>query len=624
MCGIAGIVNLDRRPAERLVLEEMAGALKHRGPDDTGVYLDGIAGLGHARLSIIDLSKDAHQPMPNEDSSLFIVHNGEIYNYIELRKDLIGLGHVFRSKTDTEVILHAYEEWGERCPEYFNGMWAFAILDRKNKKVFCSRDRFGVKPFYYYLDNNTFIFASEIKALFKNPGIKKEPNDRAIFNYLASGYGYMDISDDTFFGSIKQLKPAHYIKLSVPDKKFVQVKYWDLDPHKKAELKSEVEVYDKFRKLFEDSVRLRLRSDVPLGVSLSGGLDSSSITCVMANLVQAGPIETFSSCFEDKDYDERPFIQPVLETTKAKSNFIFTRHENLFREIEEIIWYQDEPYSTLSIFPQWYVMKAAKDKGVKVLLTGQGGDETLAGYHKYYFYLFADLIRSCRWPAAAREIAVYKNFKSDNNKVLGRVLKILVSYFMPQEVKKLLKNGRSENLWGHLNKEFVFNSSNRIVTEKKFDSILNNDLYNALKISPLPSLLHIDDRSSMAHSVETRAPFLDYRLVEYLFSLGPEYKIRNGFTKYILRKSLKGILPDEVRLRRDKMGFATPLEKWFRIDLKEKVREILNSEEFKNRPYFDSARVLKTYEQFVNGRNDACYAVWSWVNLELWHRRFFN
>lgn len=623
MCGIAGIVNLDRKPAERGVLEEMAGALKHRGPDDTGVYLDGVIGLSHARLSIIDLSKDAHQPMPNEDSSLFIVHNGEIYNYIELKNDLIRLGHVFKSKTDTEVILHAYEEWGERCLEYFNGMWAFAILDRKKKEVFCSRDRFGVKPFYYYFDNNAFIFASEPKALFKNPRIKKEPNDKAIFNYLSSGYGYMDISDDTFFGSIKQLKPAHYIKLSVPDKKLVQIKYWDLDPDKKAESKSEIEIYDKFRSLFEDSVRLRLRSDVPLGVSLSGGLDSSSIACVMANIVQAAPIETFSSCFEDKDYDERRFIQPVLERTGAKQNFMFTRPENLFREIEEIIWYQDEPYSTLSIFPQWYVMKAARDKGVKVLLTGQGGDETLAGYHKYYFYLFADLIHSFKWSRAAKEIGIYKNYKGDNN-VLDRVLKILFSYFTPQEIKKLLKNGRSESLRGHLNKEFVSNNSGRIIIERKFDSILNNDLYNALKISPLPSLLHIDDRSSMAHSVETRAPFLDYRLVEYLFSLGPEYKIRNGFTKYILRESLKGVLPDRIRLRRDKMGFATPLEKWFRIDLKEKVREIFNSEEFKSRPYFDSARVLKTYEQFIEGKKDVCYAVWSWVNLELWLRRFID
>ncbi|MFA6142141.1 MAG: asparagine synthase (glutamine-hydrolyzing) [Candidatus Omnitrophota bacterium] len=623
MCGIAGIVNLDRKPADRGILEEMVKSLRHRGPDDMGVYLDGFIGLGHARLSIIDLSKVAHQPMPNEDSTLYIVHNGEIYNYVELREELARLGHIFRSRSDTEVIIHAYEEWGEDCLKHFNGMWAFAILDIKKKEIFCARDRFGVKPFYYYLDDSAFIFASEIKGLLVNSRIKREANDKAVFNYLASGYGYMDISDETFFRSVRQLKAAHYIKLSIPDKKFIQVKYWDLDPNKRALPRSESQACDKFRELFEDSVRLRLRSDVPLGISLSGGLDSSSIACIAADILKGSPIETFSSCFEDDKYDERKFINLVLERTKARPNFIFTKPEHLFGEMEEIIWHQDEPYSTLSIFPQWYVMKAARDKGVKVLLTGQGGDEILAGYHKYYFYLFADLIRSFKWPDAVREIDIYRSFKGDED-VAGRIFKILFSYSTPRTFKNLIDSIREKKTPDYLDREFVMNSSGKVKIERKFSGILNNDLYNALKISPLPSLLHIDDRSSMAHSVETRAPFLDYRLVEYLFSLGPEYKIKNGFTKYILRESLKGILPDKVRLRRDKMGFATPLEKWFKADLKDKVREILNSREFRSRPYFNSENVMKTYELFIEGKKDACYAVWSWINLELWLRRFID
>lgn len=623
MCGIAGIVNLDKKSVEKSLLEKMVDIQRHRGPDDTGIFLAKSAGLGHARLSIIDLSRDAHQPMPNEDADIFIVHNGEIYNYIELKAELERLGHRFKSKSDTEVILHAYEEWGERCLESFNGMWSFAILDVRKKMLFCARDRFGVKPFYYYADERIFVFASEIKSLLTHPMIKGEANDKAVFNYLSSGYGYMDISDDTFFFRIKQLKPGHYIKLSLEDGGFSQDRYWDLDPHKKFKAKSEGDVYKNFYDLFEDSVKLRLRSDVPLGVSLSGGLDSSSIACVAARLLKGHPLEAFSSCFDEREYDERRFIQPVLDKTKARPNFIFTKPRDLFSEIEDIIWHQDEPYSTLSIFPQWYVMKLAREKGVKVLLTGQGGDETLAGYHKYYFYLFADMLYSLKWRSALKEIRNYENFNKIDH-VFGPTFKIMLSYMAPRSLSRLFKNGANVTP-SYLNRDFAAASSNRVSTEKKFDSILNNDLYNALKISPLPSLLHIDDRSSMAHSVESRSPFLDYRLVEYLFSLGPEYKIRDGFTKYILRMSLKGILPEEVRVRRDKMGFATPLEKWLKTSLKDKVLDIFNSKEFSSRPYFNQKVVLKTFEDFVEGKAGCShYTIWSWLNLELWFRKFID
>lgn len=628
MCGIAGIVNLDKAPIQKDVLEAMVRSERHRGPDDSGYYVNGNVGLGHARLSIIDLSKDASQPMCNEGSRLFIVHNGEIYNYIELRKELAGLGHVFKSRSDTEVILHAYEEWGEGCLTRFNGMWAFAILDLNKRKLFCARDRFGVKPFYYHHDNGAFVFASEIKSLLCHPRIRREPNDNAVYNYLASGYGYMDISDETFFEGIRQLKPAHYMIVSLADGRMTQKRYWDLDPRNKARVSDEESVYRKFYDLFEDSIRLRLRSDVPLGVSLSGGLDSSSVACVAVRLIKGNTLQTFSSCFDEAEYDERKYIAQVLDMTKAGANFIFTSPEKLFDELGQIVWHQEEPYSTLSIFPQWYVMKLAREKGVKVLLTGQGGDEALGGYHKYYFYLFADLLYSGKFGEAGNEIKRYGELQGDRTPVAGKVLKIMASHLAGQGVKNMLKRVSRQAAPSYLSREFVGQNTNRVFTEKRFGSILNNDLYNALKISPLPSLLHIDDRSSMAHSVESRAPLLDYRLIEYAFSLGPEYKIRDGITKYLLRRSMKGVLPEDVRTRTDKMGFATPLERWFRTRLEGKVRDIINSDSFRKRSYFDQAEVEKKLNTFMRGKgnpgDNSHFTIWSWVNLELWMRKFID
>ena len=624
MCGIAGIINLDKAPADRHILEAMVGAQRHRGPDDAGFFVRDFAGLGHARLSIIDLSGNAHQPMPNEDSTLYVVHNGEIYNYIELKDELVSLGHKFRSRTDTEVILHAYEEWGEKCLDRFNGMWAFAILNLKNGSLFCSRDRFGVKPFYYYRDHHVFIFASEIKAILKHPAMRPKPDDDTIFDYLASGYGYMDISDRTFFKDVRQLKPGHFIKVYPVTGRISCEQYWNLEGGIKTGNDKEADVLREFYELFKDAVSLRLRSDVPVAVSLSGGLDSSSIACVMARLRGEMSFDTFSSCFEDAAYDERRFIKPVIDLTGARPNFIFSKPENVLDEIDNIIWHQDEPYSTLSILPQWYVMKYAGQKGIKVLLTGQGGDETLGGYHKYYLYLFADLIRSMRWKDAAREMEMYRSLGKGAPSA-GAIFKILVSHMAPDALKRMLNAGRFWAAPSYLNRDFAAARSGRISAEKKFGSILNNDLYNGLKISPLPSLLHIDDRSSMAHSVESRSPFLDYRLVEFLFSLGPEYKIRNGYTKYLLREAMKGVLPEEVRTRRDKMGFTTPLDTWLKTVLKDVVFGILSSREFGKRPYFNQKRALKAFQDFTEGRPGVDhYTIWSWVNLELWCRKFID
>lgn len=624
MCGIAGILNTDGTPADNNVLREMASVLRHRGPDDEGLFCDGNLGFSHRRLSIIDLSDRAHQPMMNDAQTVVVVHNGEIYNYVELRAELESRGHRFRSKSDTEVILRAYEEWHTDCLRRFNGMWAFALWDKNRKELFVARDRFGVKPLYYYFNGKEFIFASEIKALLAAPSVRRAPNDRSIYRYLASGYGYMDISHETFFEGICQVRPAHYLKVSDRAAEINEIKYWDLDPDRKIETESEKDLIGKFLHLFEDSVRLRLRSDVPVGISLSGGLDSSSIASVASKLLGSRPLEGFSSCFEEEEFDERRFIRPVIARTGIRPNYVFAKPENLFTDMDEILWHQEEPYSTLSIFPQWHVMKAARERGVKVLLTGQAGDETLAGYPKYFFFYFADLLKRGKMGEMLREVRAYRECTASAGNVARPTAAILASYLTPESVKRFIRLITGGKPPRYIRREFSAGSVGRVALTRRYKSILNNDLYNAFKISPLPSLLHIDDRSSMAHSVETRSPFLDYRLVEFLFSVPAGYKIKSGRTKYLLRTAMNGILPEEVRLRRDKMGYPTPLLTWFRSTLKKKVEEIIFSREFSKRPYFDANGVKKEFEEYLLGKNGSQYTVWSWVNLELWHRKFID
>lgn len=613
---------MKNKTIDRSILENMVSLLRHRGPDDEGFYYGENIGLGYRRLAIIDLSDKAHQPMSNEDDSKWIIHNGEIYNYMELREELRHLGHIFKSASDTEVILHAYEEWKEGALLRFNGMWAFAIWDVKKRQFFASRDRFGVKPFYYYCDKERFIFASEIKALLQHPCIEKRPNEQAIYDYLISGYGYMDISDYTFFKDIYQIKPAHYVKVDVPRGEIIFKKYWDLNISSPAARKDECGYIDDFNEFFKDAVKLRLRSDVKIGVALSGGLDSSSIACIASQFHKGDRLSSFSSCFEEKDSDERQFIDDILKTNNFEPHFVYAKAENLLSDMDDILWHQEEPYSTLSIFPQWYIMKLAHENGIKVLLTGQGGDETLAGYHKYYLYLFADLFKSLKWRSAFKEMGIYKKIKGNQKGVFKEIAYILLSNSAPRFLKNISSELLKREGQTYLNKDFVRKHRSSVSIEKKFSSILNNDLYNALKISPLPSLLHIDDRSSMAHSVESRSPFLDYRLVEYAFSLPAEYKIRNGQTKFILREAMRDIVPLSIRTRKDKMGFPTPVKSWFKGPLRKVVIDIFNSREFSNRPYFNPKQVRCEFEQLLKHDKPNHLTIWSWVNLELWLRKF--
>lgn len=633
MCGISGIYNLKiGEPADCLLLKDMTDVLRHRGPDDEGYVLlnsdDGAykeligadtvselknnfqdisslnnvphhfdVAFGHRRLSIIDLSSSGHQPMSNEEKSIWIVYNGEIYNYIELREELEGIGHVFNSKTDTEVIIHAYEEWGVECLQRFNGMWAFSIWDCNKKKLFCARDRFGIKPFYYFYDRGRFIFASEIKSLLESD-IERDPNDLIIFDYLA--FGLQDHTEFTFFEGVNQLKPAHY--LIVGNGELQIERYWNIkvnDEIKSAGNGEGSEFYD----LFEDSIKLRLRSDVPIGTCLSGGLDSSSIVCVANRFISDKKRQkTFSSCFDDEKFDERRYIEDVIEETGADKNYIFPDAGALLDEIEDLIYYQDEPFGSLSIYAQWSVMKKASES-VKVLLDGQGGDELLAGYLEYYASFFKMLFFSKKYSLLMKELVCFLSLHP------GSVYEL----FTKMRLRKKRK--------GMLSQEFASGYRDR---EVKYVENLSLKLLNDLTVSKLPALLHYEDRNSMAFSIESRVPFLDYRFVEYAASLPLSQKTKNGETKTVLRSAMDGVIPESIRRRQDKMGFVTPEEVWMQTVLKDWVVGIVSSDSFKNRGYWNAESVLKGFEGVCAGRERYTSDLWRYVCLELWLRRFVD
>jgi len=629
MCGIAGVYSLKGERISAGYLKRMADVLRHRGPDDEGYVLldtssmesqvfsgkDSVRevkdahpridecsassydlGFSHRRLSIIDLSVKGHQPMSNEDGDIWIVYNGEIYNYLELASELRERGHLFRTKSDTEVIIHAYEEWGAGCLQKFNGMWVFAIWDQKDKKMFCSRDRFGIKPFYYTYNEETFVFSSEIKALLEDD-TERRANDEMIRDYLA--FGLQDHTDQTFFLGINQIRPAHY--LLIQDGVFKVEKYWDVGVNgETSRVKTDI---SEFRGLFEDAVRLRLRSDVPVGTCLSGGLDSSSIVCTMNSLIsgETGQM-TFSSCFDDKKFDERDYIQMVIEETGAEDNYIFPKAEEFQKEIEDLVYYQDEPFGSLSIYAQWCVMKRASED-VKVLLDGQGGDELLAGYLEYYASFIKTLVSKREYILSLKEILCFTLLHT-------RLIYELFSKMRMRERRK-----------GLLSQEF---SSGCGSDGYSYVEDISSKLLKDLTREKLPSLLKYEDRNSMAFSVESRLPFLDYRLVEYATSLPIDQKLSRGTTKVILRRAMRGIIPDKVRRRRDKMGFVTPEEVWMKTELRGWAEEVLNSASFKGRKYWDAEKVIEEFGEICAGRMKYTSDIWRYISLELWLRRFID
>ncbi len=640
MCGIAGVWHLDGRGVSAEMLGRMADVLRHRGPDDRGfVVIDPTSaatpipandaaqlgfqsqrgyslGFAHQRLSILDLSNAGHQPMSNDDGSVWLVYNGEIYNYIELREELSAAGFRFRSGTDTEVILRAYEAWGPECVKRFNGMWAFVLWDAREKRLVASRDRLGVKPLYTAWLCGSFLFASEIKGILASGLIEARANDRTVATYLRHGFGYLDTTDETFFEGIEQLPPATLLIIKNGQAKIER--YWDLPQHEETD----EGLASRFGELLQDSVRLRLRSDVQVGGALSGGLDSSSITALAARLL-GGRYETFSVCYDDPRYDEREWIRPVAAQAGVANHEVFPRAEQLPQSIERLLWHQDEPFPDLNIYGQWCMYGAVRDRGVKVFLNGHGGDELLGGYADHQLAFLTGLALSARPGRFMSELQAYARLRNIPwRSAFGQVVRRFAATVIPRSVRRAGRPAAND----YLDPCFapLHPSSPVADAPHRFKSALRQARWESVSIAPLPAWLHLEDRNSMAFSVESRTPFLDYRLVELAFTAPDHAHMRNGYSKSVLRESMRGLLPETVRLRADKKGFQSAGEAWFRSDLRTMVGDVLTSASFRGRGYLDQVRVMETFEAHNKGSMNARFSIWSWVCLELWFRTMID
>ena len=609
MCGIFGAINLDSYFNDNDYKEfiNLTDLVSYRGPDASGYIALNINSnsnnpnrfqifLGHKRLSIIDLSPVGNQPMTDENW-LWIIYNGEIFNYIELKKELIEKGYTFKTNTDTEVILKIYKEYGDSGFEKLNGMWAFAIVDTSNKKVVLSRDRFSIKPLYYTHINGQLYFASEIKQLLPLMQ-KKEINHDIMYKFLSQGM--LDNNNETFFSGIYKLEPRTNMILYLIDKKIQYKKYWDYTVENISNID---DAADEFREIFIDSVKIRLRSDVKVGALLSGGVDSSSIT-VIANQIQNGFFECFSIVAKDRKYSEERFIDILCKTKGIKNQKLYFDRDIALNGLEEVIYHNDEPFGSLSVVAQYSILKKIKDEtDVVVVLSGQGGDEVLMGYLKYFFFNLKELVKQKSLISAFTQI------------MLSFLNRTVIWQFNVKEARRYIpyidKNKSYLKIKRDLEPIWECNS----IRERQ---ILDIEKYS------VPALTHYEDRNSMAHSLEIRLPFLDHRLVNFLLSLPAQMKLRNGWTKYILRKALVE-LPDDIRWRRDKQGFITPEEKWLKRDLKEIIENIFKRSILDDLGIVDSKLFLKYYHDFLNKKGNVWYADISRVFItELWARKFLG
>lgn len=605
MCGICGLYDaLDILQDKQQLLDRMNEAQKHRGPDYRDTYIEGPAGLGHVRLSIIDLSSAGNQPMHYKDRYV-MVFNGEVFNYLELREELAALGYSFHTNSDSEVVMAAYDHWGEKCLTRFNGFWAIAIYDRQTKGLFLSRDRFGVKPLYYTNMPGYFVFSSEIKTLLQDEKIERTANDDVIFDYLVNGF--VDCTDETFFDGIYRLPAGCCMHI---DEHGVQQisRYYEL-PYSE-QLIGEVDdgMISEFRRLFKDSVKLRLRADVPIGSCLSGGLDSSSIVCESSRQLreQGGGSDqkTFSSCYRGDPNDERRFIDAVVDETGVNAHYTYPTGDTLFDDLEHLIYTQDEPFVSTSMYASYCVMKLAHENGITVLLDGQGADEILCGYRKARVYYIRRLLQAHKFGRAAREIIYYLPYmrKGKNVSILADLS--MIRQFLGKTSSKDIRHRYLEQRFAKHTLNNSYENSERFLLND-FDRIV------------LPALLRYVDRNSMAFSIEDRLPFLDYRLVEFAMSLPLNAKISDGYSKAVMRKALD--MPEIIRRRRDKIGFYTPENSWIEAH-NDEYRAIFDSSDFRAGKYIDRQKILDDWDKLTRGKDDI--GIFRYICLEKWMHIF--
>ncbi|MCH7511587.1 MAG: asparagine synthase (glutamine-hydrolyzing) [Chloroflexi bacterium] len=592
--------------ADEPLLRAMSAAIAHRGPDDENYYTSPNVSLAYRRLAIIDREK-GNQPIFNEDGTKVIVYNGEVYNFRKLR-ERIEANHTFKTNSDTEVILHLYEEYGEEAIVQLNGMFAFAIYDSQADRLLLARDRFGIKPLYYLVEDGRLLFASEIKALlhYKRP----EPNEEQIYQYLV--YRLHDHNEETFFSGIKRLLPGTLLTYEGGE---VAIKrYWEPSFESAVDL-SEAELSERFERLFLDSVRSQLVGEVPIGSCLSGGLDSSSIVAAISRLIGESIPEravvgerqkTFSAVFPGEVNDETAYIDRLTADVEVEQQLITPQRGDLWPELEKIVYHQDEPFVSTGLFAQWEVMKAASQK-VTVLLDGQGADELLAGYTPYYFVYLRQLLKERRLFRFAKEF------------VMSLDILLFASF---EQIKRRLGMAKAIDPETLLAGSFAERSRTPPPMVPCKDD-LNKRLWEDITVRSLPPLLRYEDKNSMAFSIESRVPFLDNDLVDFILALPPSLKIKNGWSKYIMRRAMRDYLPGKIRNRRWKVGFTTPETSWMRAE-KDRVLEIFASSSFRSRPYFDVEKVREAFEWFVEGKTNESLVFWRILNVELWLRVFFD
>lgn len=621
MCGIAGIIGLDSKVAEPLV-SEMLRSMSYRGPDDTGLWSDGnLITFGHLRLSIIDLSPAGHQPMHSHDSRFVLTFNGEIFNYIELRHELKNLGCTFSTETDSEVIMEAYRIWGSECVSRFNGMWAFALYDKQKKTFFASRDRFGVKPFYYSWNGSKLRFASEMKALLHNG--KGAPDWKYFYHFFdrRTPLG----CDQTVFEGILHLRPSH--SMTIQDGIMTVTRYWVPNPARSlAHLATEDDIKTAFRELLTDAVRLRLRSDVPIGVCLSGGIDSSTIAMIIASL--GVKPETFSTVYHEPKYTEERFIDLVNTATDATSYKLTPKSSDFFPVLEKIVSHHDEPVRMPGVFSHWNVMQCAESH-VTVLIDGQGADEILGGYKEFYPSYVQSLLTDmllCRRPIEAmHHLQACSQGLQEHFGAFQPALKEALARMLPRTLRSAIGAKRRKNIL--FTEQFLEEHGSVVhddALEKallgKFSSALDREMYRMFIETNLPMLLRYEDRNSMAFSLEARVPFLDYRIVEFAQSVDYRMKMRGYTTKWLLREAFKDMLPHDVYARTDKKGFPTPTSDWFAGPLNTEVRRRLLDSPMYDLRIIDRTAVLRMLDDHSSGKADYDREIFRLLSLDIWLR----
>lgn len=615
MCGISGIVQYNKTEASKNRLQSMMQHMKHRGPDSEGCYLEHNIGLGYVRLAISEQVATSYQLMIDDTNRYTILKNGEVYNRVELREELLQMGYVFHSETDAEVILNGYIAWGENVLDKINGMFALAIYDSNKHTLFLARDGFGVKPLYYSVTENELIFASEIPALLSVLPTKPSANENAIFDYLV--FNRTDQTEQTFFDGIYKLQHGCCMTLDcgqVYSKETLPIKKW-YNLTARVEGKRFKKDKDQFMRLLTHAVKTRLRGDVRWGVGLSGGLDSSAIASMVVNVLKETDVHSFSAVYgKDSRADESRYIE-CFKGIVPNMHYVYPNAEMLYANLGNYVRTQAEPTPTASPFAHYCVMQEAQ-KYVKVTLDGQGADEALAGYEYIPGLYYKTLFTHFKWITLVKELVTYARLHKSI-----RHIKYMVYFMLPSRMRTKVRVTQR----GYINPMFASRYQNSVIADQLYGSNTMQEMLIRHFEYKIEHLLKWGDRSATAFSMESRQPFLDKDLVEYSLKIEDKAKVNNGYTKYILREVMQGIMPETVRTRIDKMGFSVPQDEWFRTEKFQKlVMDILKSESFAQRGIFIPNEAIRLYKKHLLGEINISKDIWKWINLELWFREFID